>query len=87
MGGEEIISIFPGTNVNDAFTASKKLKDYVTGSPMTFVDEGGKEVREVITFSGGVTDIKYNEHLKETTERADRLLYLAKEGGRNDVYM
>jgi PleD family two-component response regulator len=61
------------------------LKEYMNDFKMEFMDEEGNKHEQVITFSGGVTQVKEEESLKDAIDRADKLLYKAKENGRNDV--
>ena len=84
-GGEEFIIIYSGTSGREAFRAAKYLREYVNDFKMEFVDEKGKKHEQVITFSGGVTQVKDSEHMEEAIKRADKYLYKAKKNGRNNV--
>ena len=95
IGGEEIVVIFPETNLEDAFALSEKIRKAMESHKMT--DYEGKEVRGV-TLSGGLIsleDYSFLESLEEGTEtghiiksvmkQADLLLYKAKGGTRNNI--
>lgn len=84
-GGEEFIIIYSGTNGKEALRAAKYLREYINDFKMEFVDEKGKKHEQVITFSGGVTQVRDSEHLEEAIKRADKCLYKAKKNGRNNV--
>lgn len=84
-GGEEFIVLYSGTIGKEAHRAAKYLKSYMADFPMEFTDENDNTHEKIITFSGGVTQVKKDETLKDAIERADKLLYQAKETGRNNI--
>jgi len=84
-GGEEFVMLFRGKSVSEACEivdetrgdlASRKLVDRNTGERM-----------EQVSFSGGVADVFGYGDPRDALKAADRALYLAKEHGRNRVYM
>jgi diguanylate cyclase (GGDEF)-like protein len=84
-GGEEFIIIYSGTVGKEAYRAAKHLNSYMSDAIMEFTDEKGETYEKTVTFSGGVTQITKDDSLKDAVERADRLLYQAKESGRNQI--
>ncbi len=79
-GGEEFVVIFPETNLDGAHITSDKIRKVIESTPM----ENGKGPLKV-TISGGVAEIKEGITVKMLIEEADKLLYTAKENGRNQV--
>lgn len=82
-GGEEFAVLLSGCDLAGAAVlldraraaiAAKRLRDRDTGRPLG-----------IITFSAGVTAIRDGEIADSAFERADRLLYTAKETGRDRV--
>lgn len=84
-GGEEFAVLFTGVDkeaarvVLDTARATVSTKNYR-------LRESDAPLGEV-TFSAGVTATRYDEMCSTVFQRADRLLYAAKEGGRNRVYV
>lgn len=84
-GGEEFVLLFRGKTVSEACEvvdgaradlASRNLVDRNTGERMAQV-----------SFSGGVADVFAYPDPRDALKAADRALYLAKDHGRNRVYM
>ncbi len=84
-GGEEFVMLFRGKSVADAAKvvddaredmAKRNLVDRKTGIRM-----------ERVTFSGGVADVFNYPDARDALKAADRALYLAKEHGRNRIYI
>lgn len=86
-GGEEFVVVLPGIaeNEQDGFSIAERLRASVEKAD--FVILGQKHLK--ITISVGVTVRKYPEDKETDMEkliiRADRLLYKAKNEGRNCV--
>jgi two-component system chemotaxis family response regulator WspR len=84
-GGDEFAIVLPATGKTEAFAVAEKLRLAVEGAPFEFGRDGMTEevpVRVsvgVATAHHGITDPV------ELLEAADRALYQAKEGGRNQV--
>jgi diguanylate cyclase len=84
-GGEEFVMLFRSVLVSEAAQivdgaradmAERNLVDRKTGERM-----------EQVTFSAGVADVFAYPEPREALKAADRALYLAKEHGRNRVYI
>jgi diguanylate cyclase len=82
-GGEEFAVIFTGIDaaaarvILDTARATVQTKNYR-------LRESDAPLGEV-TFSAGLTTARADEMCSTVFQRADRLLYAAKEGGRNQV--
>ena len=78
-GGEEFLLIFPGTSLLPALNTCERIGAQVenhTWSPL---------LRGRVTVSIGVTQYVAGESMLEFFSRADTAMYMAKEGGRNQV--
>jgi diguanylate cyclase len=84
-GGEEFVMLFRGCTVAEA----AKIVDDTRAdlSERNLVDRKTGERMEHVTFSGGVADVFAYEEPRDALKAADRALYLAKEHGRNRVYI
>jgi len=80
-GGEEFLFILPNTPLQGAKIFAKKIRKKVEDYDFLYKGE-----RVDVTLSGGVVNRKDYDNQKEMIEDADRLLYRAKEAGRNRVY-
>ncbi|AVG16570.1 hypothetical protein CFN79_12360 [Chromobacterium vaccinii] len=78
IGGEEFMVIFPYTRLRDAQKVMSRLQIALTHTTFPFVEQR-------ITFSGGVTDWRPGDNPALMMSRADKLLYDAKQSGRNVV--
>lgn len=79
-GGEEFVIILPETRPADAEARLNKLRTAIEAIPFHF-----KEERIVVTVSCGVVAMKINETADSLFGRADKMLYQAKQEGRNLV--
>ena len=80
-GGEEFLTIMPGTELEGARIAAEKLRKAVEEKKLTYAD---KEIP--ITISSGAAQIIVGiESAEATIERADKALYNSKHSGRNRV--
>ena len=80
-GGDEFILILTQTDIAKSVKVAEKLRDMVQKTSFGYK---GKQVP--ITISMGVTEVKNSDKDKEgIITRADKLLYNAKESGRNKV--
>jgi diguanylate cyclase (GGDEF)-like protein len=77
-GGEEFMIVMPDATLNEASELAKRLKEQLSALEHDCV-------REIITCSFGVTSFVAGESAKAVVRRADQLLYLAKEYGKNRV--
>jgi diguanylate cyclase len=82
FGGEEFVIIMPSTDGTAATQAVEKVRKVIEESPFNFQ---GKPVR--ITMSFGVTEVQSGDTPDEIFSRADRMLYHAKETGRNKALL
>ncbi len=80
-GGEEFLAILPNTPLNGALVFAQKIRKRVEEFSFVYKDE---EVP--VTLSAGVSNCKEFSNQKEVIEDADRMLYQAKQAGRNRVY-
>jgi diguanylate cyclase (GGDEF)-like protein len=77
-GGEEFVLLLNGVRIETAAIVVERIRSAVEN--MRFSDQ-----KLAITVSVGITEYNAPETAKETLERADKLLYQAKEEGRNRV--
>ncbi|MBK0004254.1 sensor domain-containing diguanylate cyclase [Erwinia sp. S38] len=78
FGGEEFVALLPGTDINAACAMAMKLQGEMY--KLKFSDN------ENITFSAGIVNLKISEDdVMQALVEADRLLYEAKESGRNKI--
>lgn len=76
-GGEEFVILLPNTNIHQAMEITERLRIYIQKS---------KYDRLVnITCSFGLVSLQNNENAESLLQRADKLLYEAKEQGKNTV--
>lgn len=82
-GGDEFILVFPDTrSVNAAVPVGKLLE--AVGS-LRFADQSGAGAFNV-TISAGISEFRDSDHgLDDVIARADKALYLSKNGGRNKM--
>jgi len=84
-GGEEFVMLFRGFTVAEA---AKVVDDTRADlSERNLVDRKTGERMDHVTFSGGVADVFAFDEPRDALKAADRALYLAKEHGRNRVYI
>ena len=80
-GGEEFVVLMSNTNLGDSLSVAKKLREIVQETE--FIYEG---ITVPITVSVGITEVNPSDNdIKTILKRVDRLMYKAKEGGRNTV--
>lgn len=79
IGGEEFVILLPGCRLEDARGLAERLRIRIAETPIAQL--GGT----AITASFGVAEADSDEPLDEVMQRADKMLYLAKRGGRNRV--
>lgn len=78
-GGEEFLLIFPGTSLLPALNTCERIRAQVESHAWS------DSLKGRVTVSMGVTQYVLGESLLEFFSRADTAMYLAKEGGRNQV--
>jgi diguanylate cyclase (GGDEF)-like protein len=76
-GGEEFIILLPETDLNKAILVCERIREHIQFT--LSVD------KEQITVSIGVTQLDAQESINNLVKRADKLLYEAKQSGRNCV--
>ncbi|MFN3862116.1 MAG: GGDEF domain-containing protein [Roseateles sp.] len=79
-GGEEFLVLLPDTAMPPAVSGVERLREHTAAMR---VDFGGATI--TVTVSGGLTAYRPGETLEQTLERADGLLYQAKNAGRNRI--
>jgi diguanylate cyclase (GGDEF)-like protein/PAS domain S-box-containing protein len=79
LGGEEFAVLFPGTAVPQALMICERLREQMA---LARTDAGGDFVQ--VTVSGGVA-ILGPDGLEKALKQADRALYTAKRGGRDQM--
>ena len=82
-GGEEFALILPDTPLRGAAAVAENLRKSLESRKLA--RKGSKEGFGAITMSFGATEYIVGESLETLISRADRLLYKAKEAGRNRV--
>ena len=80
-GGEEFAVLLPQTKLDQARLALTKA--LAASRAQTFSTADGRVFR--ITFSGGIAQVKRGMTMEQAIQEADRLLYLAKASGRDQV--
>ncbi len=79
-GGEEFVLLLPDTPLEKGVEAMNRLQRELAARALVVANEPVK-----ITFSAGVTQLQANEPGTDAIDRADRGMYLAKGGGKNQV--
>jgi len=79
-GGEEFIAVIEYSNLDGLSSYISRIKNVVNKNKFVYEN---KKIQ--ITFSGGIELRSRNESAKETINNADKLLYKAKETGRNKI--
>lgn len=80
-GGEEFIAILPETNEEGTALVAERIRMLVENS---WLPRDTDQIR--VTVSIGATVGRFGESADDVIERADRLMYASKEGGRNQVH-
>lgn len=83
FGGEEFAVILPRTALADARALMDGIRAQL--AEIGFMVKGALETLAPITISFGVTELQPTDTARSLIERADALLYRAKEAGRNRV--
>lgn len=79
-GGEEFVVLLPQTETESAATIAERIRSVVDGLSIYF----DNQYIQLSTSIGG-TELAINENGKSILEHADKLLYKAKNNGRNQV--
>ncbi|BAI98209.1 hypothetical protein Sj15T_26040 [Sphingobium sp. TA15] len=84
-GGEEFVMLFRGKTAAEACEAVDGVRQDL--STRSLVNRSNGERMERVSFSAGVANVLAYEDPRAALKAADRALYLAKEHGRNRVYL
>lgn len=82
-GGEELIAVLPGANLQACRQIAERIRDAVAERRIRRRSTG--EEIAAISISVGVAEFRPGESTESLIERCDRALYLAKRKGRNRV--
>ncbi len=80
FGGEEFLILFPHTHINEALAVMERLRTDIECEIMLCSDAP-------VTVSGGLTAWFPGDQVSQAMRRVDRLLYRAKDFGKNQVVM
>jgi diguanylate cyclase len=80
IGGEEFVILMPETSMEDAFRVCEKIRLSIADSNLHFK---GSPVN--LTISIGLAQFEQNSLIDDVFANADRLLYQAKNNGRNQI--
>jgi len=81
VGGEEFAILQPRCGVVDSVHSAELIRQAIENLKIKISE--GKEIQ--VTLSAGVTEWKVGENTQDFYKRADKLLYQAKQNGRNKV--
>ncbi|HNX76195.1 MAG TPA: diguanylate cyclase [Candidatus Rifleibacterium sp.] len=82
-GGEEIALLLPQTGIKEAFVVAERIRKAIEGSEYVYRDAHMR-----VTVSIGVSSLHLrNLTMEELVDEADRALYVAKNKGRNQVFI
>ncbi|PZU58615.1 MAG: GGDEF domain-containing protein [Sphingobium sp.] len=84
-GGEEFVMLFRGKSAAEACEIVDAAREDLSGRSL--VNRTNGQRMERVTFSAGVANVFAYDDPRTALKAADRALYLAKEHGRNRVYM
>lgn len=81
-GGEEFIILLPQTSLEDALALAQRIRKAIYTLKIPECDKN-----LTVSISIGVTQVNHekDENISDIIQRADKALYIAKEGGRNRV--
>ena len=79
-GGEEFLAILPGIELNQGAMFADKIRKIIENYKFIYKNE-----RIEVKISCGISQRKLCKSMDDTIEEADRMLYRAKEAGRNQV--
>jgi len=80
FGGEEFVAVLPGTNEQNMYVIADAMRSIVEN---TGISSNGEKLR--VTISIGATMVRSDDTTETVMKRADELLYMSKEAGRNQV--
>ncbi len=79
IGGEEFVLVLANTQLNAAYSVCQRI------SEKWLAETSSNAPNIPLTLSTGIAEFKFTETIEETLERADALLYEAKNNGRNCI--
>jgi diguanylate cyclase (GGDEF)-like protein len=82
IGGEEFCIVLQNTSVEGALSFAQRICETIENS---FVEFNNEKIK--VTVSIGLADLKNEQNILELINKSDKALYLAKESGRNQVYI
>lgn len=82
MGGEEFTILLPDTPANEAAEVAERLRDAIEKHPFS---AGGVQLKLTASFGVSALPLGAADAFSAAYRAADRALYRAKEGGRNQV--
>jgi diguanylate cyclase len=80
LGGEEFTILLTETGFEQAALLAERVRAIIEATPVQFGDE-----QIPMTISGGIAQLQEGESVEQLLDRADKVLYQAKSGGRNRV--
>ena len=84
-GGEEFAILLPYTKLEEAKVVGERLRASVEQTPIAINQDNPDKQFINVTISMGLAEYDKIESGEALFERADRALYMAKSGGRNQV--
>nr|WP_136251461.1 diguanylate cyclase [Ningiella ruwaisensis] len=81
-GGEEFVAILPATDLEGAQTLMEKVRKALEQSPAEFENQS---IKMTVSIGLSAKEIAGDKEQEALLDKADRLLYEAKESGRNKV--
>ncbi len=81
-GGEEFALILPGTQLALAVNVAERLREEIASTPLEL---DGEELRFTASMGATLSVAGQGDTVESFVDRADKLLYEAKRGGRNRV--
>ena len=86
LGGEEFVVLLPQTGITQARFVVERLHKAIQNHPIELIENSGEMI---VTVSVGLTSVNFEKEadfsVDEILNAADKALYEAKEGGRNQI--
>lgn len=87
-GGEEFAILLPFTSIEEAQMVGERLRQAVESTTVDVQSEkSGSTINVKVTISLGVSQFQEGDTGQSLYQKADKALYHAKEGGRNQVFL
>ena len=81
FGGEEFAVLLPDTDIHGAYAVAEKIRQAICSGRLKDMNSG--KAYSTVTISIGVAESAGDDRPRDLIDRADRMLYQAKSGGRN----